>query len=76
MTEEAPKGQSLFSRIIRGIIKLILAPFIIGVVSNITIPDLSVGSTTVSGALIKALIEFAVPVYLIFSALHDFGVEM
>lgn len=74
--ERGELSNTLFGRIVRGIIKLILAQFIIGAVSNINIPDLSVGNSTVSGALIKALIQFAVPIYLIFSALHDLGVEI
>ena len=74
--ERGELSNTLFGRIVRGIIKLILAPFIIGAVNNINIPDLSVGSAVVSGGLIKALIQFAVPIYLIFSALHDLGVEI
>lgn len=69
-------SNTLFGRVVRGIIKLILAQFIISAVNSINIPDLSVGGSTVSGALIKALLQFAVPIYLIFSALHDFGVEI
>lgn len=69
-------SNTLFGRIIRGIIKLILAQFIISAVNNINIPDLAVGGSVVSGSLIKALIQFAVPIYLVFSALHDFGVEI
>jgi len=69
-------SKSPFGRFIRGILKLVLAQFIIGAVNSITIPDLTVGSSTVSGQLIKALLQFAIPIYLIFSALHDFGVEI
>ena len=74
--ERGELSNSLFGRIVRGIIKLVLAQFIIGAVNSINIPDLSVGGSTVSGSLIKALLQFAVPIYLIFSALHDFGVEI
>ena len=74
--EKGEVSNSLFGRVIRGILKLILAQFIIGAVNGINIPDLSVGGSTVSGALIKALLQFAVPIYLVFSALHDFGVDI
>ena len=74
--ESGGAANSLFGRVIRGIIKLFLAQFIVGMVNSIHIPDLHVGGSTVSGGLIKALLQFAVPIYLIFSALHDFGVEV
>lgn len=74
--EKAELSNTMFGRIIRGILKLILAQFIIGAVNGINIPDLSIGGSTVSGALLKALLQFVVPIALIISALHDFGVEL
>jgi hypothetical protein len=69
-------GSGYFQRIIRGIFKLLLAGFIIGAISSINIPDLTIGNSTVSGSLIKALLQFAVPIYIILSSLEDFGVKM
>jgi len=76
MSEEGEFGKNYFQRIIRGIFKLLLAGFIIGAISSINIPDLSIGDSTVSGSLIKVLLQFAVPIYIILSALEDFGVKM
>ena len=69
-------GKEYFSKLFRGIIKLLLAGFIISAVSAIAIPDLSVGGSTISGSLIKALLQFIIPIALIFSALEDFGVKL
>jgi hypothetical protein len=69
-------GRGYFGKLIRGIIKLLLAGFIVGVVSSITIPDLAIGDSSVPGSLIKALLQFAVPIYIILSALEDFGVKL
>lgn len=74
--EESGFGRGYFSKLFRGIIKLLLAGFIVGAVSAISIPDLTVGSSTVSGALIKSLLQFIIPIALIFSALDDFGVKL
>jgi Na+/pantothenate symporter len=77
MSEDSEEfGRGYFQRLMRGIFKLLLAGFIIGAISSISIPDLTVGDSTVSGTLIKALLEFAVPIYIILSALEDFGVKM
>jgi hypothetical protein len=76
MSEEEGFGKGYFSKMFRGLIKLLLAGFIIGAVSAITIPDLSIGGSTISGSLIKAILQFIIPIALIFSALEDFGVKM
>jgi hypothetical protein len=69
-------GREYFSRLFRGIIKLLLAGFIISAVSAISIPDLSIGGSSISGSLIKSLLQFIIPIALIFSALDDFGVKL
>ena len=69
-------GKSFFSKLIRGIMKLILAGFIVSAVSNINIPDLSLGNSTISGALFKAILQFVVPIAIIISALDDLGVKL
>jgi len=74
--EKSTLGSTWFGRLIRGIIKLALAGFIVSAVNGITIPDLNLSGNTVSGSLFKAIIEFAIPMYLIFSAMNDFGVKM
>lgn len=76
MSEEGSMGESFIGRIIRGILKLVLGGFIITAVSGINIPDLEIGNTTLSGVMFKAIIQFAIPLALIFSALRDFGVEL
>jgi len=76
MSEEGFMGESFIGRIIRGILKLVLGGFIITAVSGINIPDLEIGNTTLSGVMFKAIIQFAIPLALIFSALRDFGVEL
>jgi hypothetical protein len=69
-------GRDYFSRLFRGIIKLLLAGFIVGAVSAIAIPDLNVGGSSISGSLIKSLLQFIIPIALILSALEDFGVKL
>jgi len=76
MSEGEGLTRGFFTKLIRGILKLMLASFIITAVSAINIPDLQLQDTTLSGAMIKALIQFIVPLALVFSALHDFGVEI
>jgi hypothetical protein len=76
MPEETGFGRDFLTKLIRGIMKLILASFIISAVSSINIPDLTVGSAVVSGALLKAILEFIIPIAIIISALNDFGVEI
>jgi hypothetical protein len=73
--ERETTSREYFMKMFRGIFKLLLAGFIVGAVSAITIPDLTIGDSVVSGGLIKALLQFIVPVALIFSALEDFGVR-
>jgi hypothetical protein len=60
----------------RGIMKLILASFIISAVGSVNIPDLTIGNATVSGALFKAILQFVVPITIIISALRDMGVDI
>jgi len=74
--EKTGLGSTWFGKILRGIIKLALAGFIVSAISGINIPDLNLSGSVVSGSLFKAIIQFAVPMYLIFSALHDFGVKL
>ena len=76
MPEETGFGRDFLTKLIRGIMKLILASFIISAVSSISIPDLIVGSAVVSGALLKGILEFIIPIAIIISALNDFGVEI
>jgi len=76
MTEDTGFGRDFLTKLIRGIMKLILASFIISAVSSINIPDLTIGSATVSGALFKGILQFIVPIAIIISALNDFGVEI
>ena len=68
-------GRTYFGKMLRGIMKLLMASFVIGLVSAITIPDLRVGDSTISGYLIKAILQFMIPIYLILSALEDMGVK-
>jgi len=63
--ESGGMGKSFFGKLTRGILKLILAGFIVSAVSNINIPDLSLGNATVSGALFKAILQFVVPIAII-----------
>jgi hypothetical protein len=74
--ESGGLGKNYFSRIVRGIMKLVLAGFIVSAVSNINIPDLNLGNATVSGALFKAILQFIVPIAIIISALDDLGVKL
>ena len=74
--EKTGLGSTWLGRILRGVIKLGLAGFIISVVNGISIPDLNISGSVVSGSLFKAIIQFAIPVYLIFSSMNDFGVKM
>ena len=74
--EKTGLGSTWLGRLLRGIIKLALAGFIISAVNTINIPDLNISGTTVSGSLFKAIIQFAIPLYLIFSAMNDFGVKI
>lgn len=75
--ENVSTSSSYFMKLFRGVIKLLLAGFIIGAVSAINIPDLTVSpDTTVSGSLIKSLLQFIVPIALVLSALDDFGVKL
>jgi len=76
MPEDTGFGRDFLTKLIRGIMKLILASFIISAVSSISIPDLIVGSAVVSGALLKGILEFIIPIAIIISALNDFGVEI
>jgi hypothetical protein len=72
---EDTMGRTYFGKMLRGIMKLLMASFIIGLVSAITIPDLRVGDSVISGYLIKAILQFMIPIYLILSALEDMGVK-
>jgi len=69
-------GRDYITKLMRGIMKLILASFIISAVGSINIPDLSIGNATVSGALFKAILQFVVPITIIISALRDMGVNI
>jgi len=78
MSEEG-KGSTkgLFQRLVRGIIKLAIAGFIIQAVSSVTIPDVNLSEgVTLPGSMISLILKFAVPLYLIFSALDDFGIKL
>lgn len=74
--EKGGLGSTWLGKILRGIIKLGLSGFIISAVNTIEIPDLNLSGVVVSGGLFKGIIGFAVPLYLIFSTLHDFGVKI
>ena len=74
--EKGGLGNTWLGKLLRGIIKLALAGFIVSAVNSIEIPDLNLSGSVVSGSLFKSIIVFAVPLYLIFSALHDFGVKI
>jgi len=69
-------GRDYITKLMRGIMKLILASFIISAVGSVNIPDLSIGNATVSGALFKAILQFVVPITIIISALRDMGVNI
>jgi len=69
-------GNTWLGRIMRGLIKLGLSGFIMGSVSGINIPDLNLSGSIISGALFKALLEFAIPIALIISAMRDFGINL
>jgi hypothetical protein len=78
MSEEG-KGSTkgVFQKLMRGIIKLSIAGFIIQAVSSVTIPDVNLSNNvTLPGSLITLMLKFAVPLYLIFSALDDFGIRL
>ena len=78
MSEESGGGfgRNYLMRLMRGLLKLILAGFIISAVSSINIPDLNIGDATVSGALFKAILQFVIPITIIISALKDMGVDI
>ena len=76
MSEETSLGKSFFGKIVRGILKLLFAPIIFAFLNTINIPDLDIGGNVVSGAVLKAVLQFIVPIYLVVSALNDFGVEL
>jgi hypothetical protein len=76
VSEEETLGRGYFGKLFRGIIKLLLAGFIVGAVSAISIPDLAIGDSVVSGGVIKSLLQFIVPIALVLSALEDFGVKL
>jgi hypothetical protein len=69
-------GRDYITRLMRGIMKLILASFIISAVGSIDIPDIQMGNATLNGALFKAILQFVVPLAIIISALRDMGVDM
>jgi len=76
MSESEGFGKQYFSKVIRGILKLVLAGFIVSAVSSINIPDLDLGNATVSGALFKAILQFVVPIAIVLSAMDDLGVKL
>jgi len=76
LAEESTLGRDFITKLLRGIMKLVLASFIISAVGSINIPDLTIGSSTISGALFKAILQFVIPIAIIISALHDFGVDL
>jgi len=78
MTEEDRSGfgSTWLGRILRGLIKLALSGFIMASVNAITIPDLNLSGSVIQGALFKAILQFAIPLALIISAMKDFGVNI
>ena len=69
-------GRDYITKLMRGIMKLILASFIISAAGSVNIPDLTIGNATVSGALFKAILQFIIPITIIISALRDMGVDI
>ena len=78
MSEETGSslGKTYFGKIVRGILKLLFAPLIFAMLNTINIPDFDIGGNVVSGSMLKALFQFIIPIYLVISALNDFGVEL
>jgi len=77
MSEGKGSTKSLFQRLVRGIIKLGIAGFIVQAVSSVTIPDVNLTNDVVlPGSMITLVLKFAVPLYLIFSALDDLGIKL
>jgi hypothetical protein len=74
--EKSGFGSSWLGRILRGLIKLGLSGFIVASVNAVSIPDLNLSGSVISGALFKAILQFAIPLALIISALKDFGVNL
>jgi len=77
MSEESSGlGKTYFGRIVRGILKLLFAPVIFAMLNAINIPDFEIGGNVISGSMLKTLFQFIIPIYLVISALNDFGVEL
>jgi len=76
LAEDSTLGRDFITKLLRGIMKLVLASFIISAVGSINIPDLQIGDSTVSGVLFKAILQFVIPIAIIISALKDFGVDL
>jgi len=76
VSEEKGSSKDYISKLMRGIMKLILASFIITAVGSINIPDLAFGDAIISGALFKAILQFVIPIMIIISALRDMGVDI
>jgi hypothetical protein len=74
--EKGGLGNTWLGRILRGLIKLGLSGFIVASVNAVSIPDLNLSGSVISGSLIKALLEFAIPLALILSAMRDFGISL
>jgi hypothetical protein len=74
--EKGGLGSTWLGKIMRGLIKLGLSGFIAASVNAITIPDLNLSGSVISGALIKSLLTFAIPIALIISAMRDFGINL
>jgi hypothetical protein len=73
----AEGSKSWFSKFLRGILKLSLASLIISIVNAINIDTtLVIGNSTYDLSVLVNIIKFAVPFYLIFSALKDLGIEL
>jgi len=84
MTEAGESKSSWFStgigRMVRGIIKLSIAGFLISLINNIPVNDttLTIGNTTTTlpvGTIAKLIIAF-VPIFLIVSGLDDMGIKL
>ncbi len=74
------EGNTWFSRMIRGIIKLGIATVIFGLLTAVTsaidLSNVTLGDQTVNLAIILDVIKIFAPIALILSALHDMGIKL
>jgi len=70
------KSESWLGRFLRGILKLTIGGFVLTLITQIPINDVSINGNTLPISTIGKLIVGIAPVYLIISGLHDIGVDI